>query len=70
VGGEATNLDGMLLSHYGYPSGTCPLHLRLDGDGAPQYTAVCSCTGDANGNQWHDNALDGHWGNGLLVWLR
>ncbi|GMV40942.1 MAG: hypothetical protein AMXMBFR64_26580 [Myxococcales bacterium] len=68
--GDSTNLDGMTLSHHGYPAGSCPIHMRLDGDGASQYTAVCSCTGNNNGNQWHDDAMDGHWGNGLLIYIR
>ena len=44
--------------------------MRLDGDGGPQYTAVCSSTGNNDNNAWHDDGLDGHWGNGLNVWIR
>lgn len=68
--GDVTALVGMTLSTFGYPAGGGTLHMRLDGDGASQYTSVCSSTANNNGNQWHDDALDGHWGNGLLVWIR
>ena len=32
--------------------------------------SVCSGTGDANDNEWPDNGMDGHWGNGTRTWLR
>ena len=66
--GDTTQLQGMTLAHYGYNGGV--LHMRLDGDGGPQYTAVCSSTGNNDNNAWHDDGLDGHWGNGLNVWIR
>lgn len=68
VVGDSTALGGMYLSHHGYASSGY-LHMRLDGDGAPTYSAVCSYTFDNNGNSWHDD-YSSHWGNGLLVWIR
>jgi acyl-[acyl carrier protein]--UDP-N-acetylglucosamine O-acyltransferase len=67
VGGVAV-MDGMNLSHYGFTAGE--LHMRLDNGEAPAYDAVCSSTGNNNGNAWRDDAIDGHWGNGLEIWLR
>ena len=67
VSGDSTNLGGMNLTAHGFSG--CDLHMRLNGDGADNYTAICSCTGDANGNAWKDS-LDGHWGNGLTIWLK
>ncbi len=70
--GEITKLEGMLLSHYGYTitDGTLPIHVRLNGDGSFYPSAVCRSTVDSDGNAWHDEAIDGHWGNGLEIWLR
>lgn len=65
--GDATVLSGMNLTVYGFSGGE--LHMRLNGDGAPTYTAICSATGDNQGNAWKDS-LDSHWGNGLTIWLR
>lgn len=30
----------------------------------------CSTTGNLNNNAWDDSYADGHWGNGLQIWLR
>ncbi|TNF22372.1 MAG: hypothetical protein EP329_28745 [Deltaproteobacteria bacterium] len=68
--GGTTDFDGMWLSYWGYPSGTCAIHMRQNDNGSDYFDALCSCTGNSNGNQWHDDAIDGHWGNGLSIWLR
>jgi len=65
--GDATTLGGMNLTSYGYSGGT--IHMRLNSDGAPSYSAVCSSTGDNNGNAWKDSYAT-HWGNGLLISIR
>jgi len=65
--GDATNLGGMNLTAYGFQG--CDLHMRLNNDGAPSYSAVCSCTFDNQGNAWKDS-LDTHWGNGLTIWIK
>jgi len=31
---------------------------------------MCSSTSNNNGNAWRDDAIDGHWGNGLEIWVR
>ncbi len=67
--GDMTALEGMNLAVYGYPASGI-LHLRQDGDGLSYFTGVCSYTFNNAGNAWNDSAFDGHWGNGLLVWLR
>lgn len=68
--GSATWFDGMNLADYGYPGGG-PVHMRLNNDplGAT-YDGLCSYTNNANNNQWNDGAIDGHWGNGLEIWMR
>ena len=73
VGGAAggvTTLEGMNLGHFGYSAGCGDLHMRQNTDDAPGFSAVCSCTGNADGNAWRDDAIDGHWGNGLEIWMR
>jgi hypothetical protein len=47
--------------------GSDPIHMRLDGDIAYSFSAICSSTGDSP--DWPDSYLD-HWGNGLSIWLR
>jgi cysteine-rich repeat protein len=64
-----TGLGGMTLADYGYQTG-CEIHMRLNEDGGAAFSAVCSCTQNLNNNAWHDDAADGHWGNGLEVWFR
>jgi cysteine-rich repeat protein len=66
---DRTELTGMNLNHYGYQT-DCPLHLRLDSDLGASFSAVCSCTTNYNNNAWPDSGGDGHWGNGLRIWLR
>ena len=67
-----TFLEGMLLNHHGYQTinNGCPIHMRHNEDQGASFTAVCSCTLDYNNNAWHDDAPDGHWGNGLEIWFR
>ena len=31
---------------------------------------LCSVTGNLNNNAWHDTAADGHWGNGLIIYIK
>ena len=65
-----TPLGGMNLSDYGYTSG-CVVHMRIDGDDNGEvFSSLCSCTDDNDNNAWDDDAGDGHWGNGLEIWLR
>ncbi len=66
--GDTTKLSGMDLSAFGFSSSST-IHMRLNGDVAPTYTAICSGTDDKDGNKWHDS-MDSHWGNGLTIWLR
>ena len=70
--GERTELEGMFLSHHDYTDieGNLPIHVRLNGDGYFYPSAVCSSTENLDDNAWHDDAIDGHWGNGLEIWLR
>lgn len=44
--------------HYNFPTSTTV---------AP---TLCSVTGNLNNNAWHDSAVDGHWGNGLIVYIK
>ncbi|PRQ09419.1 hypothetical protein [Enhygromyxa salina] len=64
-----TSIGGMSLSDYGYTS-SCDLHMRLNEDLSAPFSGVCSCTQNQNNNAWHDDAADGHCGNGLEIWLR
>ncbi len=69
LSGGVTSLNGMTLADHGYSGGT--IHMRMDNDpSGASYSAVCSSTGNNNGNAWHDSAIDGHWGNGLQIWIR
>jgi UDP-3-O-[3-hydroxymyristoyl] glucosamine N-acyltransferase len=69
IAGGVTNLNGVAMTDHGYSGGT--IHMRLDNDPSGSiYSAVCSSTGNNNGNAWHDDAIDGHWGNGLQIWVR
>ncbi|TNF24887.1 MAG: hypothetical protein EP329_24170 [Deltaproteobacteria bacterium] len=67
--GGTTNFDGMHLSHYGYTA-SGNIHMRQNLDASPNFDAVCSSTSNYDSNAWHDDAIDGHWGNGLEVWVR
>jgi hypothetical protein len=60
-------MRGVNLLSYGYPaSADMPVHGNIDGATG----GFCSVTGNNNNNQWHDSYADGHWGNGLRIWLR
>ncbi|MBN2800350.1 MAG: hypothetical protein JXX28_14515 [Deltaproteobacteria bacterium] len=67
--GLTTDFDGMSTEKYGYTGGRWHMRLNADAMGA-NFSALCSSTGDADDNAWHDNAIDGHWGNGLAIWVR
>ncbi|MCP4674781.1 MAG: hypothetical protein GY854_04555 [Deltaproteobacteria bacterium] len=54
------NVDS-LLTAVGVP------HLRY---GYENGWSMCSSTADANENEWPDNGMDGHWGNGSRTWIR
>jgi hypothetical protein len=47
--------------------GTDPIHMRLDSDVAPSYSAICSSAGSHPG--WPDS-FENQWGNGLSIWLQ
>jgi hypothetical protein len=66
--GPSTGFGGMSVPAELGGVATCGgFHMRLDGDEAAFYSAVCSCTlGDP---RWADH-YDNHWGNALLIWLR
>ncbi len=66
--GLVTSFDGMTMSIVGYSGGVW--HMRQNNDDAPQYSALCSSTGNADGNAWNDDAIDGHWGNGMEIWVK
>jgi UDP-3-O-[3-hydroxymyristoyl] glucosamine N-acyltransferase len=69
LAGGVTIFDGMNLAQYGYPADG-DIHMRMDNDPSSSFSALCSHTGNRGGNAWHDAAIDGHWGNGLELWLR
>ena len=66
--GDTTSFEGMVLPEP-YGAGSSAIHMRLDVNGAPGYSGICSSTGDDP--DWAD-AFDagGHWGNALTIWLR
>lgn len=44
--------------HYNFPSSTTVS------------STMCSVTGNLNNNAWRDSAVDGHWGNGMIVFIK
>ena len=66
--GDATILNGMVLTPFGYTAGACAIHMRLNDDVQPNFSGVCSCTNNSDSNKWKDT-YGTHWGNGLLIWL-
>jgi len=66
-GGGATLMNGMNLTPFGY-TGLGPIHMRLNDDGSPAASGVCSNTLDNDMNKWKDS-YSTHWGNGLLIWI-
>jgi hypothetical protein len=67
AGTSATLLNGMNLTPFGYTAGG-PIHMRLNDDGTPAASGVCSNTLNNDSNKWKDTYMT-HWGNGLLIWL-
>jgi cysteine-rich repeat protein len=67
--GKVTWFEGMNLSDHGYTAGG-DIHMRHNEDAAPDFSALCSYTFGYDANAWDDDAVDGHWGNGLEVWFR
>ncbi|KVP17214.1 choice-of-anchor D domain-containing protein [Burkholderia ubonensis] len=58
---------GVSLTKYGYTTiNYHPVHGTIFNGGY----GWCSTTGNANNNAWNDSYGDGHWGNGLQIWLR
>lgn len=58
-------MHGVNLLSYGYPANAdIPVHGHLDGSSG----GFCSVTVTAP--EWQDSWGDGHWGNGLRIWLR
>jgi hypothetical protein len=55
-----TNLEGMTSGS------SCPWHMRVNGDGAPGYSGLCTCE---SGSVFPTNYA-GHWGHPLRIWLR
>ncbi len=39
-------------------------------NGTSTSPTLCSVTGDLNNNAWNDSAADGHWGNGMKVFIK
>jgi hypothetical protein len=64
--GRVTVLEGMNLAAHGYPADG-DIHVRLSLDSFNHLAGVCSYT--FFDESWKDS-LDGHWGNGLEIWLR
>jgi hypothetical protein len=68
--GQQTYMEGMSLTDHGYAA-DADIHLHQDtSDPNLIYPGVCSATFNWNGNAWPDGSVDGHWGNGLRIWLR
>ncbi|KVP75383.1 choice-of-anchor D domain-containing protein [Burkholderia ubonensis] len=58
---------GVTVAKYGYTTTSYqPVHGTVFNGG----NGWCSTTGNANNNAWNDSYGDGHWGNGLQIWLR
>jgi hypothetical protein len=64
--GRVTVLEGMNLADHGYRT-EGDVHVRLSGDDFNHLAGVCSYTFFEEA--WRDS-LDGHWGNGLEIWVR
>jgi len=66
-----TMMWGVTLTKYGYTTVSYqPIHGSvMTSPGSPS-GGWCSTTGNANNNAWADSYGDGHWGNGLQIWLR
>lgn len=67
-------LWGVTVAKYGFSADASidvhgALHLRASNLGSA-YEGFCSVTADRNGNAWGDSYADGHWGNGLRIWMR
>lgn len=65
-------LDGVNLYKYGFSTGGLgtfySVHYAFDTDYNVS-TTMCSVTGDRDNNAWNDSAADGHWGNGMMLFL-
>ena len=72
AGLDPTWLEGMFMNDYGFSTiqNPCSIHMRHNEEANFYPSGVSSCTGNNDGNAWHDDAIDGHWGNGLEIWLR
>lgn len=55
---------GIELTKYGFASQQPPIAVHGVGNG------WCSDTGNLNNNAWRDSYVDGHWGNGMRIWVR
>lgn len=64
-------LRGVDLRKYGFniiDEVVQDVHFNLHGNVANP--TLCSVTGNIDGNAWHDSAADGHWGNGMVVYIK
>ncbi|MEX3983832.1 fibrinogen-like YCDxxxxGGGW domain-containing protein [Paraburkholderia sp. EG287A] len=66
-----TLLWGVTLTKYGFATVSYqPLHSTALTTPSSPSAGWCSTTGNLNNNAWNDSYGDGHWGNGLQIWLR
>jgi phage terminase large subunit-like protein len=69
--GSATNFSmfwGVTVAKYGYTLiNYQPAHGVVFTTGGSGW---CSTTGNANNNAWNDSSGDGHWGNGMRIWVK
>ena len=62
-----TMMWGVTVAKYGY---TTVSYQPVHGTAFAGGNGWCSTTGNVNNNAWNDSYGDGHWGNGLQIWLR
>ncbi|KWA84303.1 hypothetical protein WL29_23385 [Burkholderia ubonensis] len=62
-----TMMWGVTVAKYGY---TTTSYQPVHGTAFAGGNGWCSTTGNVNNNAWNDSYGDGHWGNGLQIWLR
>jgi phage terminase large subunit-like protein len=69
--GSSTNFNmfwGVTVAKYGYTvTSYQPAHGVVFTTGGSGW---CSTTSNANNNAWNDSYGDGHWGNGMRIWVK
>ncbi|MBK3780205.1 hypothetical protein G3A43_08035 [Paraburkholderia aspalathi] len=66
-----TMMWGVTVTKYGYATVDYhPVHSTEMTSPSSPSGGWCSTTGNLNNNAWDDSYGDGHWGNGLQIWLR